>query len=76
VSAPMWRDAPGTAEETAPTPRQAGFAAFRQGKPIEACPSHFTPAPKRQWRDGWREAFHLSHTPNGTPAESPEGGAR
>lgn len=54
------------------SPRPAGYAAFRAGQPIEACPSRWTPASKRHWRDGWREAFHLSHTPNGTPAEAPD----
>ncbi len=63
MSAPALRDAPGAEENL--EPREAGSRAFRAGEPIEACPhAERFPFMRRAWCDGWREAFHLSRSPD------------
>lgn len=53
--------------------RESGYQAFRRGDAIDDCPTEtLNPARIVAWRDGWRQAFHESHTPNGVRATSTE----
>jgi hypothetical protein len=56
--------------------RQQGFGDFRRGQSmtLPEAPATWSTSRRRAYNDGWREAFYLSHTPNGTPETSPDAG--